>query len=241
MGPKHLQVTFTRGKLQRLVQDLIARTEEPCRAAMEAAGVSPSDLSDVILVGSQTRMPKVEETVKNIFGKVPRRDATRAEAVAAGAAIMAAVRAGEVENVLLLDVTPLSLGIETQDGMLTKLIEKNATIPTKAQQVFSTTENNQTTATVHVLQGEYERAADNKSLGRFDLTEIPSAPRGVPQIEVSFDVDANGILHVSAKDKATGMEQSIVIRASSGLPDGEIERMVKAVEAEESSTPAQGL
>ena len=230
-GPKHLNMKLTRAKLESLVEDLIVRTMEPCRVAMKDAGMSGSDISDVILVGGQTRMPKVQEMVKSIFGKDPRRDVNPDEAVAVGAAIQAGVLAGDVTDVLLLDVTPLSLGIETLGAVRTKLIEKNTTIPTKHSQVFSTAEDGQHAVTVHVLQGERERAADNKSLGRFDLADIPSAPRGVPQIEVTFDIDANGILNVSAKDKATGKEQSIVIRASSGLSDDEIARMVKDAEA----------
>ena len=230
-GPKHLNMKLTRAKLESLVEDLIVRTMEPCRVAMKDAGVSGSDISDVILVGGQTRMPKVQEVVKSIFGKDPRRDVNPDEAVAVGAAIQAGVLAGDVTDVLLLDVTPLSLGIETLGGVLTKLIEKNTTIPTKHSQVFSTAEDGQHAVTVHVLQGERERATDNKSLGRFDLANIPPAPRGVPQVEVTFDIDANGILNVSAKDKATGKEQSIVIRASSGLSDDEIARMVKDAEA----------
>ena len=230
-GPKHLNMKLTRAKLESLVEDLIVRTMEPCRVAMKDAGVSGSDVSDVILVGGQTRMPKVQEMVKSIFGKDPRRDVNPDEAVAVGAAIQAGVLAGDVKDVLLLDVTPLSLGIETLGGVLTKLIDKNTTIPVKHSQVFSTAEDGQHAVTVHVLQGERERAADNKSLGRFDLADIPPAPRGVPQIEVTFDIDANGILNVSAKDKATGKEQSIIIRASSGLSDDEIERMVKDAEA----------
>ena len=230
-GPKHLNMKLTRAKLESLVEDLIVRTMEPCRVAMKDAGVSGSDISDVILVGGQTRMPKVQEMVKSIFGKDPRRDVNPDEAVAVGAAIQAGVLAGDVTDVLLLDVTPLSLGIETLGGVLTKLIEKNTTIPTKHSQVFSTAEDGQHAVTVHVLQGERERATDNKSLGRFDLADIPPAPRGVPQVEVTFDIDANGILNVSAKDKATGKEQSIVIRASSGLSDDEIARMVKDAEA----------
>ena len=230
-GPKHLNMKLTRAKLESLVEDLIARTMGPCRVAMKDAGVSGSDISDVILVGGQTRMPKVAEMVKSIFGKEPRRDVNPDEAVAVGAAIQAGVLAGDVKDVLLLDVTPLSLGIETLGQVRTKLIDKNTTIPTKHSQVFSTAEDGQHAVTVHVLQGERERAADNKSLGRFDLADIPPAPRGVPQIEVTFDIDANGILNVSAKDKATGKEQSIVIRASSGLSDVEIERMVKDAEA----------
>ena len=230
-GPKHLNMKLTRAKLESLVEDLIARTMGPCRVAMKDAGVSGSDISDVILVGGQTRMPKVAEMVKSIFGKEPRRDVNPDEAVAVGAAIQAGVLAGDVKDVLLLDVTPLSLGIETLGQVRTKLIDKNTTIPTKHSQVFSTAEDGQQAVTVHVLQGERERAADNKSLGRFDLADIPPAPRGVPQIEVTFDIDANGILNVSARDKATGKEQSIVIRASSGLSDAEIEQMVKDAEA----------
>ena len=229
-GPKHLNMKLTRAKLESLVEDLIVRTMEPCRVAMKDAGVSGSDIRDVILVGGQTRMPKVQEMVKSIFGKEPRRDVNPDEAVAVGAAIQAGVLSGDVKDVLLLDVTPLSLGIETLGGVLTKLIEKNTTIPTKHSQVFSTAEDGQHAVTVHVLQGERDRAADNKSLGRFDLSDIPPAPRGVPQIEVTFDIDANGILNVSAKDKATGKEQSIVIRASSGLSDDEIQRMVRDAE-----------
>ena len=230
-GPKHLNIKLTRAKLESLVEDLIARTMGPCKTALADANLSPSDISDVILVGGQTRMPKVQEMVQEIFGQEPRKDVNPDEAVAMGAAIQAGVLAGDVKDVLLLDVTPLSLGIETLGGVMTKLIEKNTTIPTKAQQVFSTAEDGQTAVTVHVLQGERDVAAGNKSLGRFDLAEIPPAPRGVPQIEVAFDIDANGILNVSAKDKATGKEQSIVIRASSGLSDDEIDKMVRDAEA----------
>jgi len=230
-GPKHLNMTLTRAKLESLIEDLIQRTVEPCRVALKDAGLSGSDISDVILVGGQTRMPKVQEMVQGIFGQEPRKDVNPDEAVAVGAAIQGGVLSGDVKDVLLLDVTPLSLGIETLGGVMTKLIEKNTTIPTKAGQVFSTAEDNQGAVTVHVLQGEREVASGNKSLGRFDLADIPPAPRGVPQVEVSFDIDANGILNVSAKDKATGKEQSIIIRASSGLADDEVDRMVKDAEA----------
>ena len=230
-GPKHLNVKLTRAKLESLVGDLIERTKSPCEIALKDAGLSASDISDVILVGGQTRMPKVQEMVKQFFGKEPRKDVNPDEAVALGAAIQAGVLGGDVKDVLLLDVTPLSLGIETLGGVMTKLIEKNTTIPTNASQVFSTAEDNQTAVTVHVLQGEREVASGNKSLGRFDLTDIPPARRGVPQIEVAFDIDANGILNVSAKDKATGKEQSIIIKASSGLSDEEVDRMVKDAEA----------
>ena len=230
-GPKHLNVKLTRAKLESLVGDLIERTKGPCLTALKDSGLSASDIKDVILVGGQTRMPKVQEIVQSIFGKEPRKDVNPDEAVALGAAIQAGVLGGDVKDVLLLDVTPLSLGIETMGGVMTKLIEKNTTIPTNASQVFSTADDNQTAVTVHVLQGEREVAAGNKSLGRFDLSDIPPARRGVPQIEVGFDIDANGILNVSAKDKATGKEQSIIIKASSGLSDEEVDRMVKDAEA----------
>jgi len=230
-GPKHLNIKLTRAKLESLVDKLIERTIDPCKVALKDAGLSPSEITDVILVGGQTRMPKVQEIVAKIFGKEPRKDVNPDEAVAAGAAIQAGVLGGDVKDVLLLDVTPLSLGIETLGGVMTKLIEKNTTIPTKAQQVFSTAEDNQTAVTVHVLQGEREMAAGNKSLGRFDLTDLPVARRGMPQIEVTFNIDANGILNVGAKDKATGKEQSIIIKASSGLSDDEIQKMIKDAEA----------
>jgi molecular chaperone DnaK len=230
-GPKHLAMKLTRAKLESLVEDLIDRTIEPCKVALKDAGLSVSDIDDIILVGGQTRMPKVQDMVKGFFGKEPRKDVNPDEAVAVGAAIQGGVLGGEVKDVLLLDVTPLSLGIETLGGVMTKLIDKNTTIPTKANQVFSTADDNQTAVTVHVLQGEREIASANKSLGRFDLGDIPPAPRGVPQIEVTFDIDANGIMHVSAKDKATGKETSIQIKASSGLSDEEVDRMVKDAEA----------
>ena len=229
-GPKHLNIRLTRAKLEALVEDLITRTIEPCRTALADAGLSVGDINDVILVGGQIRMPKVQEAVRDFFGRDPRKDVNPDEAVALGAAIQAGVLSGAVRDVLLLDVTPLSLGIETLGQVMTRLIEKNTTIPTRANQVFSTAEDGQSAVTIHVLQGERQRASDNKSLGRFDLADIPPAPRGVPQVEVTFDIDANGILNVSARDKATGREQKIVIKASSGLVDKEIERMVQEAE-----------
>jgi molecular chaperone DnaK len=230
-GPKHLNIKLTRAKLEALVEDLVKRTIEPCRTALNDAGLRVADISEVILVGGQTRMPKVQEAVKDFFGKEPRKDVNPDEAVAVGAAIQGGVLGGSVKDVLLLDVTPLSLGIETMGGVMTKLIEKNTTVPTKASQIFSTAEDNQTAVTVHVLQGERDRASANKSLGKFDLAGIEAAPRGMPQIEVTFDIDANGILHVSAKDKKTGKEQRIEIKAGSGLSEEEIQRMVADAES----------
>ncbi|KZZ09830.1 molecular chaperone DnaK, partial [Oleibacter sp. HI0075] len=230
-GPKHLNVKVTRAKLESLVEELVKRSLEPCRTALADADLSASEIDEVILVGGQTRMPMVQKAVSEFFGKEPRKDVNPDEAVAVGASIQGAVLSGDVKDVLLLDVTPLTLGIETMGGVATPVIEKNTTIPTKKSQVFSTAEDNQTAVTIHVVQGERKQAAQNKSLGRFDLADIPPAARGMPQIEVTFDIDANGILNVSAKDKATGKEQSIVIKANSGLSDEEIEKMVSDAEA----------
>ncbi|MBV8825915.1 MAG: Hsp70 family protein, partial [Hyphomicrobiales bacterium] len=230
-GPKHLTLKLTRAKFEALVDDLVQKTMEPCRKAIKDAGISAAEINEVVLVGGMTRMPKVQEVVKQLFGKEPHKGVNPDEVVAIGAAIQAGVLQGDVKDVLLLDVTPLSLGIETLGGVFTRIIDRNTTIPTKKSQVFSTAEDNQTAVTIRVFQGEREMASDNKMLGQFDLVGIPMAPRGVPQVEVTFDIDANGIVNVSARDKATGKEQQIRIQASGGLSEGDIERMVKDAEA----------
>ncbi|MBA7692899.1 Chaperone protein DnaK [subsurface metagenome] len=229
-GPKHLQYSLTRSKLEQMIEDLIARTKEPCRTALNDAGVKPEDINEVILVGGSTRIPMVQKVVKELFGKEPHKGVNPDEVVAMGAAIQGGILGGEVKNVLLLDVTPLSLGIETLGAVFTKLIERNTTIPTRKSQIFSTAADHQTAVSIHVLQGEREMAGQNRTLGRFDLVGIPPAPRGVPQIEVTFDIDANGIVHVSAKDLGTGKEQKIRIESSSGLSEEEIKKMVKGAE-----------
>jgi molecular chaperone DnaK len=230
-GPKHLTIKLTRARFEQMVDDILQRSVGPCKQALADAGVTPQQIDEVVLVGGSTRIPKVQQMVRDLFGKEPNKSVNPDEVVAIGAAVQGGVLGGEVKDVLLLDVTPLSLGIETLGGITTKLIEKNTTIPTKASQTFSTADDNQTAVTIHVLQGERDRAADNKSLGKFDLTDIPPQPRGMPQVEVSFDIDANGILNVSAKDKASGKEQKIIIKASSGLNEEEIKRMVRDAEA----------
>jgi molecular chaperone DnaK len=230
-GPKHLDLTLTRAKLEQLTDDLLQRTVGPCKRALEDAKLTPAEIDEVILVGGQTRMPKVQQIVRELFGKEPHKGVNPDEVVAVGAAIQGGVLSGEMKDVVLLDVTPLSLGIETLGGVLTKLIDRNTTIPTRKSQIFSTASDNQTAVSIHVLQGERQMAIDNRTLGRFDLVGIPAAPRGMPQIEVSFDIDANGIVHVSAKDLGTGKEQSIKIQVSSGLSEQEINKMVKDAEA----------